>query len=182
MTADEVLALESDERVDRWLFSGELIERRYDLHSPGHAGALVAVMCLLDGWCRSMAGAGLRAFGYRCPYLLGRAPDTIVSFDASVIAATLAPTLRQHATYIDGVPLLAVEVMDLDDDPKLIERLVDESLRCGVQSFWVVDPLDELVLSYRLGAEPEYVKGPLDWIPGPHLPGLCIPLAELFED
>jgi Uma2 family endonuclease len=181
MTADEVLALESEEQVDRWLFSGELMERRYELHSPGHAGALVAVTCLLDEWCRSMAGAGLRVFGYGCPYVLGRAPDTIVSFDASVIGAGLAPILR-HATYIDGVPLLAVEVMDLDDDPKLIERLVDESLRRGVDSFWVVDPFDEFLHSYRLGAEPEHVKGSLDWIPGPHLPGLRIPLAELFED
>lgn len=86
MTAAELFALPSDPNgVDRWLFSGELVERhnRNRFHSPGHASAVMAISALLGGWSR-IAGAGrFRAYGYGCPYLLGREPDTVLSFDAS---------------------------------------------------------------------------------------------------
>ena len=133
MTAEELFALPPDStRVDKWLFSGRILERynRNRFHSPGHSSAVTSMSTLLGMWSK-IAGAGrFRAYGYGCPYLLGRGPDTVLSFDASL--ARQPTVIRRDSVFVPGVPLLAVEVLELDEDQGLVDQLVQESLRLGV--------------------------------------------------
>jgi Uma2 family endonuclease len=182
MNAQELLALPADEAgVDRWLFEGNIVERwnQNGFHSPGHAAAVAAVSELLANCCR--ATHEFRAFGYGCPYLLARNPDTLVSFDASIMRKSDVASLRTDATFIDCVPTLAVEIVELDEDFALLARLVEFSLRHGLRTIWVVDPAESLVVVYRQDRRPEYLTGGMRLPIISGLPGSTCFVAEIFE-
>ena len=84
---------------------------------------------------------------------------------------------------IQGVPDLLVEI--LSPSTAANDRRVKLSLyeRFGVPEYWIVDPETETVQVFRLsdgryGAYLEFQKG--DTLNSPLLPGLSIPLAEVF--
>lgn len=183
MTAEELFALPSDPPgLDRWLFAGELVERWNGniFHTPAHARVVATVGGLLVGWCHKMPGLSVRAFGYGCPYRLARNPGTVVSFDASVVEAARGEPATDD-THIEGVPLLAVEVKELDEDEDLLSRLVDLTLSCGTPAMWVIDPFEEIVVWHRPGAKPVYVNGGMELTAGSHLPRFRCRVAEIFE-
>lgn len=184
MTTAELFAMPPDTAgVDRWLLSGRLIERwnGSGFHSPGHAGAVAAVSSLLSQWCHEHGRGLFRAFGYGCPYRLRRDPDTVASFDASVLGVSEKTKIDPEATHIDGPPVLAVEVVELDEGSDLLRVLVDESPKCGVRSVWVIDPFETLVVCYSQDGKPVYVNGGMDLVGGPYLPGFRCRVAEVFE-
>lgn len=178
MTAEELFALVPDTGFDRWLFSGNLVERWHGFHSPAHAASVATVARLLDVMRRA-SGRPLRILGPGCPYQLAHHPDTVVSFDASVIESSRIT--RRMETHLEGPPLLAIEVKELDEDEDVASRLVDECLKNGVPSVWVIDPFEEIVVSYRPDARPVYINGGMILAAGPHLPGFSCPVAEIFE-
>jgi Uma2 family endonuclease len=192
MTASDLFALPGDPvGVDRWLIAGELIERwnGNGFHTPAHAAGVAAVSSLISHWYREAKPPGIRAFGYGCPYRLTREPDTVVSYDVSVWRRTSGHADIVDASFIDivdasfieGAPLLAVEVMELDEDEDLLSRLVEVSLRGGVKSVWVVNPFEPLVVQHRSGMKPTYHNGGMEIIEHPNLPGFRCPVAEIFE-
>ena len=184
MTASDLFALPGDPvGVDRWLIAGELIERwnGNGFHTPAHAAGVAAVSSLISHWYREAKPPGIRAFGYGCPYRLTREPDTVVSYDVSVWSRTSGHTDVVDASLIEGAPLLAVEVMELDEDEDLLSRLVEVSLRGGVKSVWVVNPFEPLVVQHRSGMKPTYHNGGMEIIEHPNLPGFRCPVADIFE-
>jgi Uma2 family endonuclease len=182
MRAAEVFALKSDTtRVDRWLFDGELVER-WDgtgFHTPAHAAMVANISCLLRNWYRTTND--FRMFGYGCPYVLARDPDTLVTFDVSVVRRNICDKPRWDDTHIEGVPSLAVEVVELDEDPDLLSRLVENSLRHGVELMWVIDPHEMFVTVHRRFAKPQCVNGQMSLTTSDDLLGFSCSIAEIFE-
>jgi Uma2 family endonuclease len=167
--------------VDHWLFDGELVER-WDgagFHTPAHAAAVANVSCILSN--RLHATNDYRVFGYGCPYALAHNPDTLVTFDASVVRRDVCEKLRYDDTHIEGVPALAIEVVELDEDHDLLTRLVEVSLRAGIGSVWIVDPHEEIVVAHRRGCKPQYLSGVMSLDGGADLPGFRCSVAEIFE-
>jgi Uma2 family endonuclease len=179
MTAEELFALAPDAGFDRWLFSGKLVERWYGFHSPAHAGIVATLAALLFRMRDRSSTGHLRILGSGCPYQLTHDPDTVVSFDASVIESHRVS--RRMEGHLEGPPLLAVEVKELDEDEDVALQLVERSLEAGVPSMWVIDPFDEIVIWHRRDARPVYINGGMELLAGSHLPGFSCRVAELFE-
>jgi Uma2 family endonuclease len=106
---------------------------------------------------------------------------------AAAIASKLMTTeellARQtdETTLIDGVPLLAVEILSPSDTIDEINEKIDAYLSAGVPLVWIVDPYRRTVTIYRpqgpagLVAEGQELSGE------PVLPGFRVALAELFR-
>ena len=64
MTAEELFSLPENDRLDRRLLRGQLVERPYPLRCPAHAGVVANLCWLLGSWKLSTAGAGWWVYGY----------------------------------------------------------------------------------------------------------------------
>jgi Uma2 family endonuclease len=153
MTANELFALPCDDRLDRRLIHGRLVERPYPFRTPAHAAVVANLSGLFRNWERQPVGAGWVAYGYGCPYRLRWDPDTLVYFDSSVIPAALDDATPARAAFIDGRPTLAVEVCDANDEWEAIAELADAAMEAGVPLLWLVDPVEEFVAVFRPGCE-----------------------------
>jgi Uma2 family endonuclease len=111
---------------------------------------------------------------------LRRDPDTTVGIDIVYISAELAARQPDDTTLIDGVPILAVEILSPSDTQEVIEEKVDTYMAAGVALVWLIDPHDRTVLIYRPWAEPELVNIRQELSGEPHLPGFRVPVAEIF--
>ena len=85
--------------------------------------------------------------------------------------------------HVEGVPDIAVEILSSDRSHDLVykRRVYAEA---GVKEYWIVDPRHDTVLPLALqdGAYAERQPlGPGDTLSTPLLPGLAIPLADLFQ-
>ena len=85
--------------------------------------------------------------------------------------------------HVEGVPDIAVEILSSDRSHDLVykRRIYAEA---GVKEYWIVDPRRDTVLPLALqdGAYAERQPlGPGDTLYTPLLPGLAIPLADLFQ-
>lgn len=120
------------------------------------------------------------------------APTDVVFSDVDVVRPDVLYVCEEHLairadTFIRGAPDLVVEVgsastrrRDLRDKLHLYERR-------GVQEYWFVDPELETVAVYR-HEDGRFVRTHElsldngDTLSSPLLPGLDIPLAEIFRD
>jgi Uma2 family endonuclease len=179
MRASELFALYPEKvGIDRWLFDGEPIERRDGAgpHTPAHAAAVANLSLVLHNWC---CGSDENlVFGYGCPFLLACDPDTLLTFDASVVPRDLCDAFFWGDMFIEGPPLLAVEVIEPGEDAQLLTRLVETSLGKGVSVVWIVDPHEETVTVHRRDGRATYRDG---LIVLDDLPGFRCPVAEIFE-
>ena len=84
--------------------------------------------------------------------------------------------------YLEGAPLLAVEVQSPENSVAQLMRKVDEYFLYGCKMAWLVLPEEESVLVRRPSEDVKScVKGDL-LEGGDVLPGLRINVAELFEE
>ena len=85
--------------------------------------------------------------------------------------------------YVEGVPDLVVEILFSDRSHDLVhKRRVYAEV--GVREYWVVDPRDDTVMVLELqgsGYVERDVLGVGDALTTPLLPGLVIPLADVFQ-
>lgn len=180
MTVDELFRLPGIRGVDRWLFDGRLVERRNPnrFHSPLHASTLSKISASLCEWARSAKAQGFQPYGYGCPYLLAREPDTLVSFDASLAASAEAD---QEDLYVVGAPVFAVEIAEMGEEPGPFEQLVRAALNHGVQHMWVIDPVEHTVTTHSRSRQVTFDDGELDVSFAAHLPPFRCRVAEIFE-
>src|SRR5438105_2898094 len=176
MTTEELLAMPQD-GVDRELIRGELREKPMTRRGRPHCRYTFRLCDLFARWYdqqpepRGDFLAGDQAFRLR------RDPDTTVGVDIAYIAADLAASTPEDAFLIDGVPLLAVEILSPSDKQEEIDDKVQEYLAAGVALVWVVNPRFKTVLVYRPDAEPRLFNMQDVLIGDPHLPGLRLPVA-----
>src|SRR4051812_7244853 len=117
MTTEELLAMPED-GVRRWLINGELREERTLIggilmtkRNRWHSRVMARVASLLDNW-RDRQGEPRGAVmcgevGVR----LRRNPDTTVGVDVIYVSPELAAHEPGDTNLVDGVPLLAVEIL-----------------------------------------------------------------------
>ena len=87
------------------------------------------------------------------------------------------------ATHIEGVPDIVVEILSTDRRRDLVRKRHIYAA-AGVKEYWIVDPRNDTVLPLELRGR-EYAERPAlgvdDILTTPLLPGLAIPLADLFR-
>src|SRR5687768_864150 len=118
MTTEELLAL-PDDGVERWLIRGELREKRPTV--PGerpmtvrnrcHSLALVGVATELELWRRGRPEPRGQVLGGEAGVRLRRTPESTVGVDVVYVSAEVAARPAGDTTLIDGVPVLAVEIL-----------------------------------------------------------------------
>lgn len=181
MTAEEMLALPHAPRLDRRLLGGELVERAYPLRGPAHAATYASLCGIFGRWAATHAHHRWRMFGTGYPFRLLRNPDTLLDFDLGVCSYELACAQDHDLAFVDGTPVLAVEVVDLADTHEQVSELVDVSLANGVPCVWVVDPFEEQVKVYRPTAAPQWLRPGQVLTENEALPGFRCLVDSIFE-
>ncbi len=145
-----------------------------------HSRIMVRVSHLLELWLERQPEPRGSVLCGEAGVRLRRDPDTTFGIDVVYIAADLAAREAAETTLIDGVPILAVEILSPSDTQEQIDEKVDDYLSAGVALVWVIDPHDRTVLIYRPGVEPELVNVRQELSGEPQLPGFRVPVAQLF--
>jgi Uma2 family endonuclease len=173
MTAEELLLLPGDLRCE--LVEGELVE----MSPPGgeHGDIGLAIGSMLRLHVRA-SGAG-RAFG-EAGFVLRRDPDTVRAPDAAFMRSERLPAQRAPVGYVEGAPDLAVEVVSPHDTAREIDTKVREYLAAGTRLVWVVYPEGRYARVFRADNTTAIVEHDESLSGEDVLPGLEIPLSEVF--
>ena len=179
MTTEELLAMPED-GMDRWLIRGQLREKPMTVRNRFHSAIMARLAHLLMNWLdRQPQPRGKVLCGEAGCRLRGK-PDTAVGIDVVYISANLAKQQTAETTIIEGVPVLAVEILSPSDTVEEIEEKTDEYLAAGVALVWIVDPHDQTITIYHKGSQPELININQELSADPHLPGFRVAAAEVF--
>jgi len=100
--------------------------------------------------------------------------------DVVYISAELAAREPEDTRVIDGIPILAVEILSPSNTIEEVTEKLREYLAVGVPLVWMVDPHFHTVTVYRPGAPPEMFNEAQQLSGEPHLPGFVVPVAKIF--
>ncbi|MEK6375990.1 MAG: Uma2 family endonuclease [Acidobacteriota bacterium] len=169
MTADELLRLPDD----GWRY--ELVRGELRKMSPSGArhGRVAAriVASLLNHVDRQRLGA---VYSSETGFRISRQPDTVRAPDAAFVRTE---RVVDTASFFDGPPDAAFEVISPGDTYTEIEEKTLDWLRAGVRTVVVVDPRTESVRVHRAaGATAVADVVEIDDV----IPGWPLPLSELF--
>jgi Uma2 family endonuclease len=179
MTAEEFLAL-PDDGVERMLIRGELWERTMTTRGYPHCRVNARLGHVLLTWRDAQPEPRGEVVVGEARVRIRHDPDTIVGIDLAYISGDLAGRTDPLASFIDGPPVLAVEILSPSDVQEDINAKVLDYLDAGVLLVWVVDPVFRTVMVYRPDTEPELFNNRQDLTAEPHLPGFRVPVAKIF--
>jgi Uma2 family endonuclease len=144
MTTEQLLAL-PDDGVERWLIRGQLREKPMTVRNRWHSRIMVRVGRFLDVWLDQQPEPRGSVLGGEAGVRLTRDPDSTVGIDVIYVSAEVAARQPDDTTLIDGVPVLAVEILSPNDTLDDINEKIDQYLAAGVPLVWVIDPHDRTV-------------------------------------
>src|SRR5436305_14758945 len=113
MTAEELLAM-PDDGVERWLIRGELRENResdMNRRNPARSGTMTRVAAFLDAWLRSQPKPRGKVYTGDTAFKLRPDAETLVGIDVAYISPELRTKTPKGRKVIEGVPVLAVEIL-----------------------------------------------------------------------
>ncbi len=180
MSTEELLALPKD-GTDRWLLAGELKERPMTKRSGFHCKAMTCVATELEIWRRRQPEPRGEVLTGDLGVRLRRDPDTTFGVDVAYVSADVMARQTEDMTIVDGVPLLAVEILSPNDVLEDVDDKIDAYLAAGVPLVWVVSPRRRTVTVHAPGAEPALFDVRQELSAEPHLPGFRVPVRRLFE-
>ena len=113
--------------------------------------------------------------------VLSREPRRVLAPDLAIILT--GNSYRMVGGYFEGVPDIVLEVLSADRNRDLVRKrqLYAEA---GVREYWIVDPRSDTVLLLELDNGGYATRDTLtvdDTLTTPLLPGLAIPLHEVFR-
>ena len=181
MTTDDLLAMRPSKKVDRWLFRGELRESKVTKRNPSHSGAVMALGGILRNWAIEDPATRGKVHGAEVYFRIRTDPETNVGIDVALASPQQVAATSKKASFIDGPPVLAVEVLSPYDKQREIDEAIEEYLACGVRVVWIVNPFHDTVTVYRPGAEPVLYNRTQTIEGDPELPGFRCRVAEIFE-
>jgi Uma2 family endonuclease len=189
MTTEQLLAF-PDDGIERWLIRGQLREKpalvgqsrgkKMTVRNRWHSRILIRVGYLLENWQQGQPEPRGSVLGGEAGVRLTSDPDTTVGVDVVYISPEVAARQSKDTTLIDGVPVLAVEILSPSDTQDEINEKIDSYLSAGVPLVWIIDPRRRTVTIHRPNQEPEMVNVHQELSGEPHLPGFHVPVAELF--
>jgi Uma2 family endonuclease len=184
MTVEEFLALPDEEGVERWLIRGQLREKRGDdvtKRNRWHSKTEARIAQLLGDWLDRQPQPRGELYSGEAGFLLRRDPAAVVGIDVAYASPDVAAANPDDTTLIDGIPILAVEILSPSATEEETDEKLDLYLEVGVPLVWVVDPHFRTVMIYRPGAPPEMVNETQQLSGEPHLPVFVVPVASLFS-
>ena len=79
-----------------------------------------------------------------------------------------------------AIPELIVEIASWTDRITDLMDKMERWLQFGILLGWLIDPYDRIVWVYRPGRDPEQLREPAELLGDPELPGLVVPMAEIW--
>jgi Uma2 family endonuclease len=179
MTFEEFSAL-PDDGVERMLIRGKLWEKPMTKRNRKHSRANTRVAQHLANWLDAQPEPRGEVVCGEAGFDLTHDPDSGVGIDVAYVSAELSAATPESATYFDGAPVLAVEILSPSDRVDEIDAKIALYLESGVAVVWVLQPRFRTVTVYRPGAEPEMFNALQELSGEPDLPGFRVPVANLF--
>jgi Uma2 family endonuclease len=180
MTADEFFAL-PDDGVERTLIGGVLKEKPMTRRTRKHSRAEAKLAHPLHLWLAAQPQPRGAILDGEAGFRIRREPDTGVGIDLAYISPELSAATPEEALYVDGSPVLAVEILSPSDTQEEITNKVRDYLDVGVAQVWLVEPVFRTVTVYRANREPRLYAESDELTGDPEMPGLRINVAEIFS-
>jgi Uma2 family endonuclease len=174
MTADDLLQL-PDDGLRHELVAGELIDMTPTFYDHSFiVGEIFRQIIVRTG------GKLPGNLTVESSFLIERNPDTVRVPDvAFVTEARIRGCGIPHA-FFPGPPDLAVEVISPSERRAEIDAKVADYLRAGTQMVWVVEPATRTVTVYTPSSSPRRLSATDMLDAGLLIPGLALPINELF--
>jgi Uma2 family endonuclease len=180
MTEEEFLALPDVDGVEHELIRGELRERpTVTTRGFAHSKVVSRVTSRLDVWAsRQPAPQGMVVSGEARIRLR---TDSSSFIGVAYFDAQSWPANPRKARFVDGPPVLAVEVLSPSDEQEDVADKVRLYLDAGVPLVWIVDTFFSTVTVHRPDARPQLFNVDQEITAEPFLPGFRAAVADLFE-
>lgn len=178
MTTEEMLAL-PENGMDRELIRGELREKPITRRNRRHSRVETRIAKVLDLWLDAQPEPRGEVVSGEVGFNLSRDPDSSVGIDVAYVSAEVTAR-HPEASYFEGPPVLAVEILSPSDRQEEIDEKVALYLETGVALVWIVNPRFKTVTIFRAGADPAMVNERQELTAEPHLPGFRTAVAILF--
>ena len=180
MTVEDLLAL-PDDGVRRWLIRGELREGGITQRNRFHGRTEARIAQLLGNWLDSQPQPRGEVYSGETGAIIRHDPDTSVGLDVMYVSPDVAAANPSHTQLINGVPVLAVEILSPSTKEEETNERISELLAAGSAAVWIVDPYFHTVTVYSRERPPRMFSGD-DQLPGdPYLPGFSVPVAQFFN-
>jgi Uma2 family endonuclease len=114
-------------------------------------------------------------------FVLRRNPDSTVGIDVAYVSAELAVATPERARFVEGVPILAVEILSPSDKQEEILEKVGLYLEVGIALVWIVEPYFQTVTVHRPNSKPEMFNTDDELVGDPHLKGFRVRVADFFR-
>ena len=180
MTNAELLAI-PDDGMERNLIRGVLKEKPMTRRNRFHSKSEALIARLLWNWVVALPEPRGDVLSGEAGVYLSRNPDTTVGIDVAYISAETVAAQTDDSTMVEGVPVLAVEILSPSDTTEEINDKIDLYIAAGVKQVWIVDPHFRTVHVYRPGQKTEFYTDDEDLTAEPDLPGFRVRVASLFE-
>ncbi len=178
MSTEEFLQL-PDDGIERELIRGEVREIGVTIRNKFHSRCLARLTMALEAWAEKRADLAILAGD--AGFQLQRDPDTSVGIDLAIAPASLVDSTESDSSIVQGVPIVAVEILSPSDTQGRIREKTQLYLRSGVSAVWLVDPEEKTVRIHRAGRPPEQFNESEVIINSAELPGLEVNLARVFR-
>ena len=180
MTTEQLLAMPDDGK-ERWLINGELREAGMTRRSMGHSWIESRLAQKLWNWCDSQPPPRGVVLSGEAGVRLKKDPDTTVGVDVAYVSGEVVAANPADDPYVDGIPILAVEILSPSDKHEVVAEKIRGYLEAGVKRIWIADPEFRTITVHRPDAEPQLFNVNEALENDPVLPGLSIPLKEIFN-
>ena len=175
MTADELFLMPKDGcRYE--LVKGEM--RKMSPAGSEHGAIIVNLTLLLAQYVKANQ-LGV-VFGAETGFKIARNPDTVRAPDVAFVRRENIPSTGIPKQFWDGAPDLAVEVLSPGDAADYVEEKVDEWLKAGAGTVWVVSPKRRTVTIHHSLNEAITLRENDELTDENVVPGFHCRVAEIF--
>jgi Uma2 family endonuclease len=179
MTTAELLAM-PDDGIERELSRGRLREREMTRRGRRHTRAGSNIAKLIGVWLETQPEPRGEVLTGEAAFQLRRDPDTTVGVDVAYISAETARANSDDVFVIDGIPVLAVEILSPSDKQEDVLEKVRDYLDAGVPLVWLAETVFRTITVFRPGSEPQMFSAHQELTAEPHLPGFRAAVAAMF--
>lgn len=176
VSADEFAGMSAEGRLE--LVRGEVVEMAPTGFEHGAIVAKLTTMMNQHAATRRLGKVVAGDVGFQ----LGRDPDLVRAPDIAFLASDSIPTGLASRRFVEGAPVLAIEVVSPNDRANDIIERVDDYLNAGARLIWVVYPSRQQVVEYNAPGEFLILRCGDTLTGSDILPGFSCPVADIFAD
>lgn len=168
-----------DDGIERELVRGEVRQTGVTICNKAHSRCLVRLTSVLESWAEMHADFAVLAG--EAGFQLEKDPDTSVGIDLVVAPASVVNFMESDSTIVQGLPIVAIEIVSPSDTQGRIREKTQLYLRSGVSAVWLVDPEEKTVRIHRAGRPPQQFNESEVIADTAELPGLKVNLSRVFR-